>query len=1090
MCGGAITTDELREGRCAHTGKTIDERFRIRDIESFERYFRERTGRQLKKLQRYWFRKLSLGLSFAAVAPTGVGKTFFGTMYSAWLAEEKGKKSYIIVPTTSLLQQIFRQLGKITKNVRILGYLPNMKKSEKEEFRKKLGEGDFDILLTSSAFLSKNFDSMKHLLFDFIFVDDVDAILKASKNVERVLHLLGFTEKEIQSQERTNDSPRGQIMVSTATARPGRKAALFTKLLGFSVGSSRSALRNIDDYFIVVKNEEEKQKVLLRILNALGSGGLVFVSGEAEAKCVALFLSENGIPAAAIVSGISKKEVENEIDRFLEDKTAVLVGVASHYGLLVRGLDYPRRIQYAVFLSIPSFRVSIRDVSEASPRMLLLLASVFRRDKQLESLIPYILTDKVKREKARQRIKEIFEKRQFELRTEDVVVEEQSLIVPDIATYIQASGRTSRLFAGGITKGLAIILDRQEMIEAFRLRASYYDIEVKPSIPIDQLGQKKRELVESREQYARSMEETRDVVYPAVFVVESPTKAKQISRFFGKPAIFFVDEQPFYEVMTENFVLVITASLGHVVDLVERGHYHGIIVEPTRFVPVYGSIKKCRADGAQWVAGEKCPICGKIADDDSARRIRRIALMVRATGMLILATDPDTEGEKIAWDLANLAAGPGIAVRRAEFHEVTRRAITHSLENLREINENRVKAQLVRRIEDRWIGFELSTLLQQHFRERNLSAGRAQSPVLSWIIERYRQYQQKIKHYLLKLSDGWIFLGSEEDLRLRLYRPLHCTVEIVEVQRERSDQTPLPPYSTDTVLRDLNRFLRVGTDEAMRLLQDLFENGLITYHRTDSVRVSDRGLQIARQYLGENFEGRKWSMGEEGAHECIRPTRPVNVHALRDMVYRGAIQVSVPLTLKHFKAYDLIFRRFMASQSPKFQLERVKYLIKVWPVRIEKEEVRTISAKGTALELYPWQIRVDKPLTPGRQQGLLVWTRKSKVDLFTQAEVVTKMRERGIGRPSTFSTLLSKLFTREYVVERKSKLLPTSRGMLVDRFLTKHFADLISEERTRVVQQAMDDVENGKKDYIEVLKEFYREVASVRTRFDKKLKNH
>jgi reverse gyrase len=1051
----------------------------VSGFEDFERYFTERTGKRPKKLQKYWVSRLLLGQSFAAVAPPGVGKTLFGLVFASWLAEKRGKRCYIVVPTLPLLQQCYQKLIDISKkNVKILAYLPTMKKSEKEDFRRRLANGDFDVLLTTNTFLTKNFDRMSHLTFDFIFVDDVDAVLKASKNVERILMLLGFTEEEIQKQKKV-EAPRGQIVVSTATVKPGRKAVLFSKLLGFSVGSSRSALRNIDDFIVEIRDEKERLETLVKILKALGFGGLVYVPGESDAHRLASFLKDNGIPSAAITSTSGKKEIQKIICDFLKRNLQVLVGTATYYGLLVRGLDYPEHIYYAVFVSMPSFSVSLKDVENASPRMLLLLASIFRKDGSLKALIPYILSDPERREKARRRIMEIFEKKEFGLISEDVVLEDNRLIIPDISTYIQASGRTSRLLAGGVTKGLSIIIDTKDRLRAFRLRASYHDLTIKDGLAISELSEKKKELVKNRDELARIASE-RDVVLPAVFVVESPTKAKQISRFFGKPAVFSLNGHPFYEVASGNFVLLITASLGHVVDLVERGHYHGVIVKSGSFIPVFGSIKKCRRDGSQWVSGNYCPTCGMPADDDSAVRVSCIAQMAHAAGMLILATDPDTEGEKIAWDLSNLV-GPGVEVKRAEFHEITKRAILRALSNLRKVDENRVKAQLVRRIEDRWIGFELSSILQRRFKDRNLSAGRAQTPVLTWIVHRFREYLQKTNYWLLKIGNIWVELGSEEELGKRLPASAICTVEIWETGSESFELTPPPPYSTDSVLRDLHRYLKISADQGMRLLQELFENGLITYHRTDSTRVSERGLQVAKQYLESDFVGRAWTGRETGPHECIRPTRPVDVNVLRDLIYRGVIQTSVPLTSKHFRVYDLIFRRFMASQAPNYRVVQAQYKIVVKPFGLEKEVKRTVSAKGRAFELFPWTIRIEAPLEPGTQRGVLVSVKRSKAELFTQADIISQMKTRGIGRPSTYSSLLSKLFARGYVYEKRARLRPTMLGISVERFLTRHFHQLISEERTRKVQQVMDEIEEGKKDYMGVLRDFYEELGPIRS---------
>ncbi len=1089
VCGGTITTGELALGICAKKNVRLVEAIRIKGYEEFERYFAERTGKKPKAIQRYWAKKLFAGMSFAAVAPTGIGKTLFGLSYASYLAEVEKKKAYIVVPTTLLLRQSHEKLKEITKgNARVLAYLPDMKKAEKEEFMEKLKNGEFDILLTSAAFLPKHFENMKHLRFDFIFVDDVDAVLKASRNVERLLVLLGFDEREIRKGEPNPKKRHGQIVVSTATAKPGKKAMLFMRLLNFSVGVSRQTIRNVEDYAIAVKSEEARKEAVLEIIERMGYGGLVFTKTEDEARDVESFLSENGVRCAVITSEVSKKDAEARLNSFLNQELDVLVGVASPYGLLVRGLDYPYHVRYALFFRAPQFRVGIKEIEEATPRFILMLASIFRQDERLSELIPYILRDEKKMEEARNILKEIFEKREFSKCSEDVVVREDHIIIPDVSTYIQASGRTSRLYAGGITKGLSVIFDEEDIINAFRTRASYYDVELEVLGSLDELELERirREVEESRARYRKMVEHAEtDVIVPALFVVESPTKAKQIARFFGKPATILRNNHPFYEVTTGNFVLIVTASLGHVVDLVENDYYHGVMVkEDGTFVPVYGSIKKCRDDMVQWIEGNACPRCGKKADDDSKARIFNIAEMAGMAGMVIIATDPDTEGEKIAWDVANFG-GIGAKVKRAEFHEVTRNAVLKALQELRDIDLNRVKAQIVRRVEDRWIGFELSSILQNKFKDRNLSAGRAQTPVLRWIIERYEEHRQKIRHYLLRVGELTIQLGSEDDLKISLKdKSKECRAEITEIERVREERNPLPPYSTDTVLRDINRFLKIGTREAMQILQQLFENGLITYHRTDSTRVSDKGLQVAKLYLKEDFTPRTWDISKEGegAHECIRPTRPVDAQTLRDLIYQGVIQTTEPITWRHLRVYDLIFRRFMASQAPPFGVERVKYLIRVDDPPLAVEVERVVSAEGRAFDLYPYAVQIEKELPAGVHHAVLTYVRRSRVPLYTQADIVGLMKERRIGRPSTYSTIINKLFIRRYVFEKKSRLIPTKRGIIVERFLRENFEEFVSEERTRMVERVMDEIEEGRKDYMEALREFYEEIRNVSTR--------
>ncbi len=1083
VCGGRLSTREVEEGSCARRKVDLSRPYDVRDYSSFEAFFVERTGKEPNRMQAFWARRLLSGMSFAAVAPTGVGKTLFGLVFSCFFAEKRNKKVYLLFPTTTLLSQAVERLESISESARILSFSSG-RKSEREEFFSRLEKGDFDILVTTTAFLSKNFDRLEGERFDLVFVDDVDALLKASRNVDRVLRLLGFSWREIREGEPLPDRKRGLLVVSTATAKPGPRAVLFSRLLGFSVGSSRSTIRNVEDYGIPVVEEKERARVVARLVDGLACGGLVFVPRESDGERVVSLLEGLGVRAALVSSSISRRDRNQIVRNFLEDRVSVLVGVASRYGLLVRGLDYPERIGFVVFWGAPVNRVSLEDIDGLSPKMLFFLVSLFSGNRELSRLAPLVLSSEEKREEARSLLKELLEKGELSGASRGVVVSEREVLIPDVTTYIQAGGRTSRLFAGGVTKGLCLVLDSRDVLEALRVQASYRDIHIGIVDSLDEIDLDRiaREIRESRRGYATSEGSGVDLLSPVVFVVESPTKARQIARFFGRPGRVVLDGHSFYEVSTHTHVLLVTACMGHVVDLVEKGGFHGVELQDDSFVPVYGTIKKCRTDMVQWVYGGECPRCGKAPDDDSVSRIRAIARMAHIAGGLVLATDPDTEGEKISWDLENLSAY-GVVVERAEFHEVTKRAVLSALASLRGVKENRVRAQIVRRIEDRWIGFELSRILREHFGDPNLSAGRAQSPVLSWIVERYREHQKKDFFLEVRFEGGNIPLGFASDLGFSVLSngTTDCRVHVSLLKRETQTRNPLPPYTTDSLLSDASRILRAGARETMQVLQDLFENGLITYHRTDSTRVSDRGLEVAKSFLGEDFVPRRWASGKEGAHECIRPTRPVDASTLRLLIENGSIQVQDGFSPLHYRVYDLVFRRFMASQAPPFGVTVSKYRVYVEELDIERVVERITDAEGLAFGLYPFAVNIQPPLPEGVFEGELAASLRNKVPLYSQADIVRLMREKGIGRPSTYSAIISKLFERGYIVEKFGFLEPTRKGMAVSDFLVSRYGSFVSEERTRLVEQAMDLVEEGSRDYQEVLHEFYSEIKSLET---------
>jgi reverse gyrase len=605
-----------------------------------------------------------------------------------------------------------------------------------------------------------------------------------------------------------------------------------------------------------------------------------------------------------------------------------------------------------------------------------------------------------------------------------------------------------------------------EVFNAFIERAKFYDIEFKSLEDVD-FEKLIKEIDESRERYRKR--EQFDIIKPTLFIVESPTKARQIARFFGQPSVKVFEENGelqlvAYEVPTPEYVLIVTACIGHVTDLITNMGFHGVITNG-KFIPIYASIKRCRDCGYQFTEErEDCPKCGSKNVDDSKRRIKALRKLAHDVDLIIIGTDPDSEGEKIAWDLRNLLAGCG-EIRRAEFHEVTRRAVSEALKNLRDIDENLVKAQIVRRVEDRWIGFVLSQKLWEVFGDRNLSAGRAQTPVLGWVIQRYEEYKQKKKVAIVRDLDLTLDVeDSKEELELE--------IELLEEREE--ERVPLPPYTTDTMLRDANAILKIPARDAMKLAQDLFESGLCTYHRTDSTRVSEVGLRIAKEYLGDDFVPRDWYM--EGAHECIRPTRPIPKDTLQRLIQEGVIQVE-EITSRHLALYDLIFKRFMASQCKPYRVKVARYLIRYDGKEIEEE--RILEAEGKAVELYKWSVWVKPELPTGKVRVKAEIRTVPKAPLFTQSDIVRLMKERGIGRPSTYATIVDRLFMRNYVIEKNGRVIPTKRGIDVFNYLASNYGKFVSEERTRLLEEKMDAVERGELDYFKALQELYEEIREI-----------
>ena len=1054
VCNGILSVEEVDRGRCYTKGRDL--KLRLEELESFVDFFERSVGR-IRSLQMFWAKRVLRGESFAAVAPTGMGKTTFGVVMACFLATLR-RKSFIIVPTSLLVTQAADIVKRIGNNASVrvnpLYYHGKLPKREKEEFFNRLGRNDFDVLITTSMFLSIHFSKLKGRTFDFIFVDDVDSVLKASRNVERLLTLLGLKE----TRGGFVGEPRGVLMVSTATAKRGEKVKLFRQLLGFDVGLSNYTARNIADI-----TAEKSYERLVGILRRMGGGALIFTKSAEEAE--RLFKELSRTFKVGIVSA-----KRNMFEEFRRGELDFLVGTAHYYGTLVRGIDLPERIRYVVFFGAPFFELQIEDVDRLSEGTLRTLLYVFRDDERVSRLGANAQEDEV-----RAVLKEVM--RSPKMHVKDVAVKENKIFLPDIRTYIQGSGRSSRIHAGGITRGAAFLLeDDEDKLRAFVERAKLHDIEFRPLEEVD-VEELIREIDESRRSF-KSVEAFE--IKPALFIVESPTKARQIARFFGMPSVRIFGGVPVYEVMTPRYVLLIATSLGHVTDLTTDVGFYGVL-ENEEFVPVYATIKRCRACGYQFTKGEKCVKCGSEDINDSYDRIEALRRAAWETDLVIIGTDPDSEGEKIAWDLKNLLKPFASEIKRAEFHEVTKRAVERALSELRELDERMVEAQIVRRVEDRWIGFALSQKLWEEFEDRNLSAGRAQSPVLRWIVERHEASKRR----------KFVLLAQELDLRIELDAPslkrilgdavragrerkVTLELEIEKVRTTVEEVEPPPPYTTDALLEDAGRILKLSASDAMRIAQSLFELGLITYHRTDSTRVSDRGLQVAKEFLQDDFSPRVWTSA--GAHECIRPTRPLDRSDVARLIQENVITVSEPLSSTHFALYDLVFRRFMASQCKPFKVRKETYSMRL--NGLEFQEERVVHAEGRAYELYR-SVRVRSPLPEGTVRTTATLLEVPEKPPFTQSDIVRLMKERGIGRPSTYATILEKLFLRKYVYERQGRLLPTKRGISVCKYLFDNFETFVSEARTYNLEAKKDEIERGEANYQEVLRELREEIRMI-----------
>ncbi len=1123
-CGGDITSERLELGlpcqKCLPNIGNLCENLKVKgdlytlcdigkETKNWEKIFEKGVKSKPWELQYAWFKRVLLGRSFALLAPTGIGKTSFGTSVAAYFAKQ-GKKSYIVVPTKMLLAQVESRILKFGVPKGYLLSFGEDTPKQKAQKMQKLESGDFRILLTTSMFLYKNYQSI-NTNFDFIFVDDVDSFLKTAKNVDKVLYLLGIPQEKIdtaleiinlRSKQKEENShlikelyqslnnglqkPKGVLVVSSATSAPkSNRVKLFRELLGFEVGTPTFYLRNVEDVYLQPK--KLSVDLLVKLVKTLGKGGLVYVSsdlGKQEVEKIVSQLNKKGIKA------LSYEDISDEgLKLYEKGKVDLLVGIASYRNPLARGIDMPHVIRYAIFYGVPKIEVSLRFEENLSS-MLWALTSIRsivakqipQHQRKIENWIEklkryqyisqeYIQSNQDFQNYIRSMISEIkdflLSEQVQELinKSEEVNLRKEGdefyLVVSDTTGYLQASGRTSRMYAGGISKGLAITLvDDERAFRHLRKKIKWFseDIEFKPleSVNLDEIL---KEIDKDREKIKRILKEEeksqdRDILKPVLILVESPNKARTIANFFGKAIRRRIENHEVLETSMGDLYIMISASLGHVLDLEKNIEFHGVKVNG-KIVPYY------------------VPIEGKESI------IRSIRLMSMEAKEVLIATDPDTEGEKIGWDLKELLKPYVKNIKRMEFHEVTKKAIIKSIKEPRDFNENLVKAQIVRRVADRWLGFEFSQLIQRSFGKNYLSAGRVQTPVLGWIIEREREYRKKVYKVYVKPKDTDLkveFVFEDQKEAKGFYESLkYVNLQILEEREEL--KSPTPPYRTDTILKDASDKLRFSAQKTMDLLQDLFELGYITYHRTDYLRVSDVGMNLARQYIkeehGESYvHTRPW--GEEGAHESIRPTKAIDVEDLKSIVYSGQVQ---GLNSDHIKLYDLIFKRFMASQTRAVKVKIAKVKVKAF----DKEQILEVPTKilqdgwNLFLPLETYKIKqgkleVEKDL---KQQP-------SKY-LFTYGEIVQMMKEEGIGRPSTYASTIEKLIERSYVIERGGFLIPTKLGKMVYEYLQslEDVKNYLSEEFTKHLELMMDMVEEGKEDYIQILKELYSNIIKI-----------
>jgi DNA topoisomerase-1 len=563
-------------------------------------------------------------------------------------------------------------------------------------------------------------------------------------------------------------------------------------------------------------------------------------------------------------------------------------------------------------------------------------------------------------------------------------------------------------------------------------------------------------------------------------IVESPAKAKTIEKFLGKD----------YRV---------ESSFGHIADLPSKEL--GVDVDKD-FKPKYQ------------ISKDKRDVVKKLKD------------LAKKAEVVWLASDEDREGEAIAWHLAETLDLDKDKIKRIVFHEITKSAITKAIENPRTIDYNLVDAQQARRVLDRIVGYELSPVLWRKVKG-GLSAGRVQSVSVRLIVEREREIQdfKPEASYRVdaefKTSEGNTFraklpknFGSKEEAESFLNRNIGATYQVANLEKKPVKKSPAPPFTTSTLQQEAARKLGFSVSRTMSNAQRLYEAGLITYMRTDSVNLSNEARKGAaaaiKSAYGEtyskprNYKGK--AKGAQEAHEAIRPTdfASPSINADRDQS----------------RLYDLIWKRAIASQMSDAKLERTNVKIKVdSPQTVE--ELFTANGEIITFDGFLKVYLEGTDDEDTEQSGLLPELKVSDIlernfisaterftrppARYTEASLVKKLEELGIGRPSTYAPTISTIQNRNYIekgtvdgVERKyaqlrlkgdtveekeltervgsdkGKLVPTDIGMIVTDFLVNHFESILDYNFTAKVEESFDDIAEGKEDWTAMMKDFYK----------------
>ena len=560
-----------------------------------------------------------------------------------------------------------------------------------------------------------------------------------------------------------------------------------------------------------------------------------------------------------------------------------------------------------------------------------------------------------------------------------------------------------------------------------------------------------------------------------LLIVESPSKAKTLKKYLGSD----------FEVL---------ASYGHVRDLIPK---NGAVDPTQQFAMKYDII------------------------DRNSKHVDAIAKAVKSADSIYLATDPDREGEAISWHIAEILADKKLLknklLKRVEFNEITQTAVKQAIDHPRDIAMNLVNAQQARRALDYLVGFNLSPLLWKKIR-RGLSAGRVQSPALRLIVERELEIEaftsqeywsihlDALKHAhrfnakLIQLNgekvEQFTVINHDQqaDIVGKLLIASAGKTTVSRVEKKQRSRSPAAPFTTSTLQQEAVRKLGFTTSRAMRIAQQLYEGidvgsgtvGLITYMRTDSFSLAAEAVMQIRDYVKKNFEAdylpkspimyKTKAKNAQEAHEAIRPTD----------IFRSPASVRQYLNDEQFKLYEMIWKRTLACQMTQAKYDAVSVDLAVG------SDATLFRASGQTL-VFPGFIAVymegtddaeeeSEAKLPHLETGEVLAVEKIYGDQhfteppprYSEASLVKALEEYGIGRPSTYASIISTLQDREYVLLDKKRFTPTDVGRVVNKFLTEHFTQYVDYDFTAKLENELDEIAEGNRDWIPVMDKFWQ----------------